>query len=78
MVTCRRFSEDREVAIVPVKTGCIGYYSANACTMSSYPFGCRLNNDIGTKVNRAEEIASRSEGVIDYQRNAIVMSQFCK
>ena len=78
MVSFRRLSEDGEVAIVPVETACIGNYSANACTMSAYPFGCRFNNDVCTKVNWATEIAACSEGVVDDERDIMFPCQFCK
>lgn len=49
----------------PVKLSAVDDNPANGGTMSTNPFGCRVNNDIRAVVKRSAEIPSGTECVVD-------------
>ena len=66
MITFRGIVELRKAFCVlpPIKLPGINYDSANRCTVTSNPFGCRVYDNICTVVDGPAEIATRAKGVV--------------
>jgi hypothetical protein len=51
--------------LAPVKLAAVDDHTANGCAVTTNPLGRAMNDDIGTVFNRAEEVATSTEGVVD-------------
>ena len=68
--------ELRELAALgPVELAAIHNHAAESRTVTSDELGGRMHHDIGTVFNRANQIRS-TEGVVDHQRNLVLVSDF--
>lgn len=74
MVSLGRFVElGKSLGMLsPVKFSAVDDHAGNGSTVSTYPFGGRMNDDVGAVVKRSAEIASGAEGVIDLE-DALVL-----
>ena len=43
--------------------------------MAADELGCRMDNDVGTMLDRADQVG-RAEGVVDDKRNAVLVGNF--
>lgn len=74
MVSLTGLGETREfAALLPVEFATIHYNPTDSRAMSSDPFGSTVNDNIGTKVDGAHNVATRTERIIYDERNVIVM-----
>ena len=44
--------------------------------MATYPFGCAVDHYIGTVVNWTAEIAACAKGIVDYDRDTVLVCNF--
>lgn len=67
MVSLRRLVELGESSCVfaPIELSRINYYTADCGSMSSNPLCGRVNDDISTVINRADEVTTSTKGVVD-------------
>ena len=79
MVAFARVVELREARCVgtPIEFSAINYYSSDCGAMATYPFGCAVDHYVGAVVNRTAEIAARAEGIVDYDRDTVLVCDFC-
>jgi hypothetical protein len=79
MISLTGLRETRKLAaLLPVEFATIHYNPTNGRAMSSDPFGSTVDDNIGTKVNGAHNVASRAERIIYDERNVIVMGYLGK
>jgi hypothetical protein len=65
-------------ALCPVEFATINNNTADSSTVATNPFSSTVHDDIRTKINRADDVASGTKGVVDNQGNTVVMSHFGK
>ena len=70
------FSELRELAALgPVELTAIHDDTAESRAVTTDELGCGMHHDVGTVFNRANQVRS-TEGVVDDQRNLVLVSDF--
>ena len=61
----------------PIEFSTIYHYTPNCSAMATYPLGCTVDHYVGAVVNWTAEIAACSEGIVDYDRDAVFVCDFC-
>ena len=59
--------------LAPVEFSTVDYKTADCGAVAAYPFRCGVDDYVGAMVDWAAEIASCTEGVVDYNRNPVLM-----
>ena len=62
---------------LPVEFTAVYDHTAKSSSMAADEFGCGMNNDVCAVLDRTNEVWS-CEGIIDNQRNLVLMCNFCK
>jgi hypothetical protein len=79
MIAFTGLRETRKLAaLLPVEFATIHYNPTDGRAMSSDPFGSTVDDNIGPKVNRAYNVATRAERIIYNERNVVVMGYLGK
>jgi hypothetical protein len=68
-----RFGEQREFAVPPVEASGIDDHAADGGAVAADPLRRRGDHDVGTVVDRSDEVAGRPEGVVDHERDAVLV-----
>ena len=77
MVTRVRIRDPRIFSCCfPVEVSAVNDYTTDGCPMSTDEFGCRMNNDISTILDRSNQIRGCKCRVY-YKRNVMLMSNLC-
>lgn len=58
----------------PVKAPAVNDDASHRRTMSANPFGGAVHDDIGAPIEWIAQIAAGAEGIVDYQRHIVAMS----
>jgi hypothetical protein len=58
MITFGWFGERGKLPGSPVKLAGINHDSSDGCTMTTYPLGSRMNDNIGTVIDGSDDISS--------------------
>ena len=59
-------------ACFPIKIAAVNDHTAESSTVTADKFGCRMNDDVRTMLDRTDEIRG-AEGVVDHQRKSVLM-----
>lgn len=63
--------------LAPVKFARIDNHAPNGGSVTANPLGGGVYYDIGTVVDGPDEVTASSEGVVDYHRHTVLMSDLC-
>lgn len=74
MIALRGLNELRESLSVlsPIEVAAVNDNASNGGTMSTNPLGGAVNYNVGTVIDRASEVASSTEGVVNLCNNVSV------
>lgn len=61
----------------PVKCPCIDDNSTEGCTMTTDPFGCRMENNVCSVINWSAEVTGTPKCIIDLE-SRLVWCEFAK
>ena len=69
----RRVGEVRELAVRPVERTAVDEHAADRRAVTADPLGGRVHDDVGSVVERAAEVAARTERVVDNDRQPVAV-----